>query len=366
MAIGSVIKKLRRERDITQEQLAEYLGITSCAISQWECDKTAPDISQLPILANFFNISADELLGIDITKKKEKIDAVIAEYNRLSNSGKEKEKFDFISKAHREYPGDYKILDKYIQMLCYDPNHNGNGLIAHEEEITSLCDMILDKCPVDSLRFTALSTLGGLYREKGNIEKALEYANRFPTFYLTSGEEIENCYETGTVKWWASIRNNIYDLTGFLSVKIRNCALDAPLPPDGRIKLFKKAVDLIKLVYDDGDYGFSHYNLCELYIWIANRYIEMKDYDNAAQYLNLGLENGKLYDELQPVTKHTSFLVRDHLFETSKVYSGFEGNEIKRELSYINQNDFYNEVREQPWFKSILDKYKPFAKDVKG
>ena len=37
MAIGYVIKKLRRERDITQEQLADMLGITSRAVSQWEC-----------------------------------------------------------------------------------------------------------------------------------------------------------------------------------------------------------------------------------------------------------------------------------------------------------------------------------------
>lgn len=38
MSIGTTIKRLRREKDITQEQLAEYLGITSRAISQWECE----------------------------------------------------------------------------------------------------------------------------------------------------------------------------------------------------------------------------------------------------------------------------------------------------------------------------------------
>ena len=44
MSIGSTIKKLRRERNMTQEQLAECLGITANAVSQWECDRTAPDI----------------------------------------------------------------------------------------------------------------------------------------------------------------------------------------------------------------------------------------------------------------------------------------------------------------------------------
>lgn len=38
MSIGSTIKKLRREQNMTQEQLAEYLGITANAVSQWECE----------------------------------------------------------------------------------------------------------------------------------------------------------------------------------------------------------------------------------------------------------------------------------------------------------------------------------------
>ena len=57
MTIGSTIRQLRQEQDITQEQLAEALGITSRAVSQWECDRTPPDISQIPALANFFDVT---------------------------------------------------------------------------------------------------------------------------------------------------------------------------------------------------------------------------------------------------------------------------------------------------------------------
>ena len=73
MSIGSTIKRLRRENDVTQEQLAEYLGITSRAISQWECDRTAPDISLLPALCHIFGVSSDVLLGIDIERNNEEI-----------------------------------------------------------------------------------------------------------------------------------------------------------------------------------------------------------------------------------------------------------------------------------------------------
>ena len=65
MTIGAKIKKLRRERDMTQEDLAEALGISAASVSQWECDKTAPDISQLPVLSNIFEVTTDFLLGVD-------------------------------------------------------------------------------------------------------------------------------------------------------------------------------------------------------------------------------------------------------------------------------------------------------------
>ena len=94
MSIGTTIKRLRRERNMTQEQLADYLGVTSRAVSQWETDRTAPDISQLPVLAGVFNVSADVLLEIDNGKKEEAIRAFLLEYDRLSHDGKLKEKFD--------------------------------------------------------------------------------------------------------------------------------------------------------------------------------------------------------------------------------------------------------------------------------
>lgn len=56
MSIGHKIKTLRRAKELTQEELAEVLGVSSKAISQWECNRTAPDISQLPVLCNFFAI----------------------------------------------------------------------------------------------------------------------------------------------------------------------------------------------------------------------------------------------------------------------------------------------------------------------
>ena len=72
MTIGSNIKKLRRERDITQEQLADFLHLTPSAISQWETDRVLPDIQYIPKLAHLFSVSADEILGINVQKTTKK------------------------------------------------------------------------------------------------------------------------------------------------------------------------------------------------------------------------------------------------------------------------------------------------------
>ena len=71
MSIGETIKKLRTAKKLTQEELASLLGITSKAVSQWECNRTSPDISQIPALCNFFQISADQLLNINLPKSEE-------------------------------------------------------------------------------------------------------------------------------------------------------------------------------------------------------------------------------------------------------------------------------------------------------
>lgn len=62
MKIGCKIKQLRISRGLTQEQLANYLNVTNQAVSKWENQTSSPDIEMLPILADTFGISIDELL----------------------------------------------------------------------------------------------------------------------------------------------------------------------------------------------------------------------------------------------------------------------------------------------------------------
>ena len=62
MTIGKRIAALRKEKGLTQEELAQHMGVSGQAVSKWENDQTCPDISALPKLARLLGVTVDELL----------------------------------------------------------------------------------------------------------------------------------------------------------------------------------------------------------------------------------------------------------------------------------------------------------------
>ena len=62
---GEILKDLRRKKDITQEELADILGVTSQSVSRWEKGVCYPDMELLPAIANYFNVTVDDLLGMN-------------------------------------------------------------------------------------------------------------------------------------------------------------------------------------------------------------------------------------------------------------------------------------------------------------
>lgn len=124
--LGERIAAYRKKANLTQEQLAEKCTVTAQAVSKWENDLTAPDITLIPRLAEIFNVSCDELLGarraqtvavdpstIDISKMLLKIKAETAEGEKVNVSMPlsvaEVEFKDAVSWGRKE--GEMKIIE---------------------------------------------------------------------------------------------------------------------------------------------------------------------------------------------------------------------------------------------------------------
>ncbi|MBR5312418.1 MAG: helix-turn-helix transcriptional regulator [Clostridia bacterium] len=362
LAIGETIKRLRRERGITQETLAEYMNVSTPAVSKWERGETLPDITMIFPLASYFGVTADELLGFDAAKSEQKIQAILDEYHRLGAIGKDHEKFDLMMQAYAEFPNDWRIVEEYMWQLNYDPHHleEPYGNEVHKDELYRLCDRVLTECTADSPRYAALSILGGLYVVDGQIDKAVETAKRFPPSYLTQEWELENIWERGSDEWWKQARENTWSIMYDLQVKIRNAGLYASDPAE-QIRLLQKAIAVIELIFDDGDYGFCHYDLCELHLWIANRYVQLDDIPAALEHYEKGFAHAKQYDSLSRKSVHTSFLVRGYVQDMSQVTSGSQVNEVARELAYVRKCGVYEKVKDLPEMQAILAEYEPFA-----
>lgn len=109
---GENIKRLRKSRDLTQEALADELGVSAQSVSKWECGYGYPDITQLPAIANFFGVSIDELLDNDKESQNKVYEFFRAQLSTFGEASEEK--IEFIHDYCRRYPN----LAMYHYILC--------------------------------------------------------------------------------------------------------------------------------------------------------------------------------------------------------------------------------------------------------
>ncbi len=84
---GENLKRLRIKNELTQEQLAEAFGISPQAVSRWENSTTYPDITWLPTIANFFEITIDDLMGMEKIRDKSDLNKILDEYRKNGSKG---------------------------------------------------------------------------------------------------------------------------------------------------------------------------------------------------------------------------------------------------------------------------------------
>ena len=234
--IGMNIKRLRLAKGFTQEQLAELLTISTAAVSKWEAKNTYPDITMLFPLAEIFGVTVDELLGYDEAKAKADVDKIIAEYQRLGVDGRFAERTKLIVGARKKYPHDYRIMTKYMwDKVGGEAGNNAEILLKNKDELTQICDCILEGCTQDNLRAEAINMKAKLLHAAGDTQAALDVLSKLPAWHAPMVKEQLFAKDTDEYRYWN--KKNCYGLMDVLSIKLaRMIRFDLTLSMDEKIK----------------------------------------------------------------------------------------------------------------------------------
>ena len=175
MTIGKVIRKYRKEKGLTQEEMAIRLGVSTPAVNKWEKDNTLPDISLLVPIARLFGISTDELLSFkdDITDKE--IDIFIKELDRRLKQEPFEDVFADAKKKIEEYPCNEKLKWQVAAVLNAARLLNEvDNSDQYDEAIRSWFSGLLGSEDL-SIRKSAAESLFHYYCRKEDYQTAEKY-----------------------------------------------------------------------------------------------------------------------------------------------------------------------------------------------
>lgn len=136
-SLSDRLKRLRKINDLTQEQLSDCMGVSPQAVSRWETGATCPDISALPQLAEIFNITVDELLGVDEKKKQKEISDVISACEKKINKNITEEPIARLREALGFYPNNDRLLTCLMYAL-YAASEDEDLCREYDSEIVSI------------------------------------------------------------------------------------------------------------------------------------------------------------------------------------------------------------------------------------
>lgn len=137
---------LRRKKGVTQETIADFLGITKASVSKWETGLSLPDIAQLPKIASYYDISIDELMGyqaqISMEAIKTQYEAFAEDFAKRNFSDVMEDIRNFIRQYYSCYPA-------LLQMVVLLLNHYKMAEVQEQpnilQEMIQLCERIQEK-----------------------------------------------------------------------------------------------------------------------------------------------------------------------------------------------------------------------------
>lgn len=303
MNIGNMIKKYRQQRELTQEQIAENLNVSVSAVSQWESGKTIPDVTTLLALANFFDITLDELF--DRTSKDKERD--IADYDRRAreygNHGEIANQVALWREAVQKYPGDFHCLHELAYALHQTVYCGGDAdlIQRNASEAIAICERILRDCKENYFRESAIQTLVQLYSFKefpfASEKKAVEYALMAGSFISCREKLLEFAYFTDESRG-KRVQLKHDNILNYMDSLCSNLCYGNYDTQEDKINACNAALTLWSTLIYDGNYQFYHCRIQKIYLLLAYCYANLQKHTETLESLKKALFHTRAYDNL--------------------------------------------------------------------
>lgn len=236
------LKSLRFKKGNTQEEIANFLGISAQSVSKWERNEGYPDITLLPKIAGYYHTTVDELLGVGKFNKEVRICEITEEYNKIRNSApfdpnfNLEEGINLIRNALNEFPGTF-FFEQLLASDLYQKGKNCDEQKKKElyEEAITLCRDILERSTDQIWRNCANEILLVIYADLNIINQALELADQmanpfctrdYMLTYILKDKDLINRYKLNAVIYYRIFRESV------LKLKDNNIHLDDMINSD--------------------------------------------------------------------------------------------------------------------------------------
>ena len=270
LKIGAKIRLLRRQNDVTQDMLADHLGVTPQAVSRWESGICYPDMNSLPLIADYFSVTMDELLCYTNARKEQKVETYLEEAERLLNRERLTEVLELLRTALAEIPSSYRlqiemaeVLSLYAEALAEkgDTPQIREAVRAALDEAVSYCRHILSDCTDDDLRDRTKKTLCDIYAHQlDNNAEALRIAEQLHSMSY-SQEIVKATILTGDVAFTQAQKNlilfadniwwHLYNLACVPAISGETYSREE------KIAILTKSVALFELIFENTPYFYA-------------------------------------------------------------------------------------------------------------
>lgn len=238
MNIGNKIRELRKQRGITQEQLAESIGISFQAVSKWENNIALPDITLVPVLASYFGVSMDELFDFNL-KEIEHAVRIITEKAYQYRESNPAESRRILEEGLKKYPENDILLNNLLYVLDYS---------VKPDETIAIASKLIEKTNQNDVKYDALRFLAYAYKAKGDLESTEAAIEQIPEIYFTKLTEKAYLlsgkakFEAAEKQKWISFENLLQMMWKLAEYYEENGKIDKAIAET------KKALNLISII----------------------------------------------------------------------------------------------------------------------